>query len=674
MKRAMTPEDLASIALPVDPQIHPDGRRILFGRRTVNAKNKAVDQLFTVALDGTLTQLTDRELGTRSGRWRPGGSDLSFVAARKEGEPPLLWLLPARGGEARPLTSLPEGTLEKYAWSPDGRWVAFTFRVTAPEWTEGARKEREARGLSQPPRVLDHAWYRLDGDGVFGAQRFAVYLLDARTGVHRRLYAACAVGAYKFAWSPDSRELAVAHTLHKDTWQGEVCDALVRVPLSGRPRRVKGLGAMRIGELSWSPDGRRIAFIGHARRSDVFDVGNMRLYAVDAKGGPAVCLSAEDDYCLNVMALSDMKDAYAFSFLAWARDGKSLFVSVGTRGETHIGRVRLAGPRRTELLTRGHLSLSAGPLDASGRRMGCLLASAERPNEVAVLDLRSSRPRRLTRLNDALFAEIETSRPVDFWVTAEDGSKSHGWVMLPPKSARRAGRGRRIPAVLEIHGGPHAAYGWSFFHEFQCLAAQGYAVVYGNPRGSKGYGEAHATAITGAWGTRDWTDVRALADWMKGRAEFDPRRLGVMGGSYGGYMTNWAVGHTSDFKAAVTDRCVSNMVSMTGSSDYPFGVGSYWPGSPWGGLKDIAPLWKCSPIAHFDSVRTPMLVIHSEGDLRCNIEQAEQVFTALQVRGVESRFVRYPASTSHGLSRGGPPDLRVHRLREILRWWRRHLG
>lgn len=674
MKRAMTPEDLPSLQLALDPQVHPDGRRVLFGRRTVTAKNKYLDHLFTVTLDGDLAQWTQGEQGARAGRWRPGGDDISFIGSRREGAPQQLWLLPGAGGEARALTALPEGTLERYAWSPDGRWVAFTFRAAAPEWTEAARKDREERGLSQPPRVLDHAWYRLDGDGVFGAQRFALHLLDARTGAHRTLYGACAVGAYKFAWSPDSRELAVAHTLHKDTWQGTVRDALVRVPVAGRPRRLAGLGAMRIGELAWSPDGRRIAFIGHAREKDVFDVGNMRLYAVDARGGPADCLTAEDDLCLNVMSLSDMKDAYSFSYLAWAPDGKSVYVSVGARGETHLGRVRLGGPRRVESLTRGRFALTAGPLDAAGRRMGCLLATAERPSEVAVLDLRVLKPRRLTRLNDAFFAAVETSRPEEFWVTAEDGWKSQAWVILPPKSARRTTRRGRIPAVLEIHGGPHAAYGWSFFHEFQCLAAQGYAVVYGNPRGSKGYGEAHATAIVGRWGDRDWADVRALAAWMKGRPGFDARRLGVMGGSYGGYMTNWAVGHCDDFRAAVTDRCVSNMVSMTGTSDYPFGVGSYWPGNPWGGLDAVAPLWEISPIASFDRVRTPMLVIHSEGDLRCNIEQAEQVFTALQVRGVESRFVRYPPTTSHGLSRGGPPDLRVHRLREILRWWRRHLG
>jgi dipeptidyl aminopeptidase/acylaminoacyl peptidase len=147
--------------------------------------------------------------------------------------------------------------------------------------------------------------------------------------------------------------------------------------------------------------------------------------------------------------------------------------------------------------------------------------------------------------------------------------------------------------------------------------------------------------------------------------------MGVMGGSYGGYMTNWAIGHTNDFKAAITDRCVSNLVSFGGNCDFPMIPDGYWKGAPWG---DISVLWKQSPIAYFDKVTTPTLIIHSEGDLRCNIEQGEQVFAALQQRGIESRFVRYPQSTSHGLSRGGPADLRIHRLNEIVSWWKKHLG
>jgi dipeptidyl aminopeptidase/acylaminoacyl peptidase len=209
-----------------------------------------------------------------------------------------------------------------------------------------------------------------------------------------------------------------------------------------------------------------------------------------------------------------------------------------------------------------------------------------------------------------------------------------------------------------------------FFHELQVMAAAGYSIWYPNPRGSKGYGRAHCAAIRGAWGTKDWTDVRSVADAMQRDARTDPSRTGIMGGSYGGYMTNWAVAHAHRFRAAITDRCVSNLVSHAGNSDYPEIPGEYWRGMPWQRPEE---LWRASPIAHMKGVRTPMLIIHSAGDLRCNIEQGEQVHAALVTQDVPCRFVRYPAEASHGLSRMGPPDLRLHRLHEYLNWWRHWL-
>ena len=224
--------------------------------------------------------------------------------------------------------------------------------------------------------------------------------------------------------------------------------------------------------------------------------------------------------------------------------------------------------------------------------------------------------------------------------------------------------------MLQVHGGPHALYGTTFFHEFQVLAAAGHVVVFSNPRGSKGYGEEHCTAIQGKWGAADWTDVQAVASFMEQHPAIDPQRIGIMGGSYGGYMTNWAITHTDRFAAAITDRCVANLVSMAGSSDYPLVPGEYWPGNPWDDNQEI---WQQSPIRAIRNVTTPTLVIHSEGDLRCNVEQGEQVFAALKMLGVPTRFVRYPRETSHGMSRCGPSDLRIHRLGEILAWWSKHL-
>ncbi len=256
--------------------------------------------------------------------------------------------------------------------------------------------------------------------------------------------------------------------------------------------------------------------------------------------------------------------------------------------------------------------------------------------------------------------------PVETWIDSTDGGKVHAWVLQPD------GKGPH-PSVLQVHGGPHAQYGWTFFHEMQLLAASGYVVVYSNPRGSKGYGEKFCGAIKADWGNKDWEDVQAVTAWMQAQPFVNSKRLGIMGGSYGGYMTNWAIGHCKAYKAAITDRCVSNLVSMAGSSDFPLNPNAYFGGVAWGDIDDIKPLWRQSPIAYFKGVSTPTLVIHSEGDLRCNIEQSEQVFHALQMQNVPSRFVRYPKETSHGMSRGGPVDLRIHRLGEILGWWKTHL-
>jgi dipeptidyl aminopeptidase/acylaminoacyl peptidase len=319
--------------------------------------------------------------------------------------------------------------------------------------------------------------------------------------------------------------------------------------------------------------------------------------------------------------------------------------------------------------TSGAKVCQLGTVSDDGRRAAVLVGTPARPDEVHVAELRaaSAKLSRLSRFNDALIAELELAAPKAHWVPTADGTRVHTWVMRPIGYRE----GRRYPAVLEIHGGPHAQYGLGFFHEFQVLAARGYVVVFSNPRGSKGYGRDHCAAIRGRWGSADWTDIQAVTAFMQSRPEVDPKRMGIMGGSYGGYMTNWAIGHTRVFAGAITDRCVSNLVSMFGSSDFVEAPDLYWEGNAWDRPEAR---WDQSPLKHLGNARTPTLIIHSEGDLRCNVEQAEQVHAALCVRKVPCRLVRYPRSTSHGMSRGGPPDMRLHRLHQILAWWERYLA
>jgi acylaminoacyl-peptidase len=674
-KRPIRPEDLLRVQFVGDPQISPDGRLVLFTKRHIDAeKNKYVANLFSVDLEGQVRQWTQGEGGAGMGRWSPQGDVIAFVSGRedKQGQ---IFLLPTSGGEARKLSSLPEGSIGEMKWSPDGRWIAFTFRITSEERTQKAKKEREDKGMSDPPLITTSAWYRLDGDGYFGMDRYKVFVIDVATGEHRELYAGCSFGWYSFDWSPNSSELAIIHTVNKNPWTEDPNDQVFRVAVADGQTWALESGVE--GEKScikWSPDGKQLAWIGSYDATDPHAVLNTRLWTMPAEGGVASCLTAEDDYCLSVLGLSDTKDAYGYAMLEWSPDSQALYVSVGWHGSTQLGYVQLERPGRVEMLTTGAHNLTAGNLSRDGERFSAVIGDATRLPEIALIDLTKTEDglataQPLTSFNRTLHDEVLLSEPEEFWLDSTDGARVHCWVMKPIGYLQP----KRYPAVLEIHGGPHAQYGWAFFHEFQVLAAAGYVVVYSNPRGSKGYGEAFANAIRGAWGQKDWDDIQAVTRWMQHQPYIHPGQIGVMGGSYGGYMTNWAIGHSKDYRAAITDRCVSNIVSEGGTSDFPWGPDQYWKGSSFGGFDRIRERWEASPIAYFEGVTTPTLIIHSEGDLRCNIEQAEQVFMALQTQGVESRFVRYPRSTSHGLSRGGPPDLRLHRLGEILAWWEKHL-
>ena len=674
-KRNVRPDDLLKFHFTNDPQISPDGARILFQKKHVNDKNKYIDNLYVSDVaTGAVTQWTQGEGGAGHGRWSRDGNRIAFISGR-EGKQSQLFVIPMSGGEARKLTSLPEGTISGFKWSPDGTRIAFTFRELAPEWTEKAGKEREEKGLSTPPRVTDSAWYRLDGDGYFGMQRFAVYVVDVATGKHSLVYNRCEVGNYSLDWSPDSKDLAILHTTNKNIWGAKVDDQIWRVSLQGGAiQAVEGLPKGRKMSVAWSPDGKMFGYLGDASdESDVFGVRNVKLYVAPVSGGSARCLTEKDDYCLATMGLSDTKDAYGYGILEWSPNSQALYVSVGHHGSTQLARVGIE-QARVELLTQGKHSVTPTNLSGDGRRMACTYGTATRLNEVAVLELSGSggmvEPRVLTSFNDDLLNEATPIEPEEFWVTSPDGARVHAWVMKPPGFEAR----NKYAAVLEIHGGPHAQYGWAYFHQFQVLAAAGYVVVYSNPRGSKGYGEKHVEAIRGAWGDRDWVDIQSITRWMKEQPYIDSARMGVTGGSYGGYMTNWVVGHCHDFRAAITDRCVSSIHSLAMTSDLVLSPHVYWKGCAWSGHEQIAEMWKQSPIAYFDQVETPMLIIHSEGDLRCNVSEADQIFSALQVRGIESRLVRYPASTSHGMSRSGPPDLRLHRLDENLKWWKKYLG
>jgi dipeptidyl aminopeptidase/acylaminoacyl peptidase len=674
-RRPLTAEDLLSLRSASAPVISPDGEQVVYVVKEVGEKNAYHTRLWIAdAEDGEPRPFT---AGPHDSQpcWSPDGSCLAFVRAASKGRPQVALIDPL-GGEAEVLTDLPEGSLGAPRWSPTGDALFLTWRATATAWTAAEIEARSEAGLSDPPRVIDDPWYRLDGDGYFDAQRFHLLRVDAEDGSTHTVWDKDALGDVTFDVHPDGRTVVVATNRDKHAYARDWTTELLLVDAhNGRVRAVPGMPSGPKLCPTFSPDGKRVAWAGVIDEDGSRGEENVELFVTDLAKGGARSLTGRTDHCLLAPTLGDCAEISFHPTFCWHPDGRRLWLQIGRHGETHLATVSSGGgPLRFH--TKGHKQIRMGNLSDDGRVMAVTVETVVRPPDVHVMDVPKLTGRApevtlstvaVSDVNKELMASLQLSTPKASWVRSEDGTRVHTWVMLPPGASPN----RKRPTVVTIHGGPQAQYGWSFFHEFQLMAANGYVVVFSNPRGSKGYGRDVTADIARNWGTKDWDDVRAVSEWCTEQAFCDERRLGVMGGSFGGFMTLWAIGHSRMYRAAIADRCVSNMISMWGSSDIYVWPGAWMPGNTW---DDTKALWDMSPQQFMGKVRTPTLLIHSEGDLRCNIAESEQVHAALAVRGVPVRFVRYPRNTSHGMSRGGPPDMRLHRLGEILRWWKERLA
>ena len=669
-KRPMKLDDLFRMRAVGRVAMSPDGSRIAFELKRFDLKdNKNFVQLMIVDVADSKTRpLTLGKHTDTLPKWSPNGDRIAFLSDRDHGGS--LWVMPMNGGEPDRVTDR-DGTVHDYAFSPDGRRFAYTYqpltdreKLARDEKTDEWKKQAQYRHVSR----LHH---KLDGVGFWNGQYTHVHTISTIGGRPRRLTR----GPYDDCeprFSPDGKLVSFLSNRVEDPDRYlENLDIYVVKLTGGRIKKLTATHGSRSAH-SWSPDGQTIAYVGSAAKPGEWGLHLDRIWLLPAAGGRPSELTREiDNSCVNI-TLGDVAAAlFEADTPIWSPDSTRLWFTVSENGAT---RVYSHGIKKRDLRCEVGGAVNVINMQRTGPDgpIALSIGTATNPGDIAVYDPNVAagalagrdHPQTLTAVNDRLLRRIHVGKPERFQIKSGP-VKVEGWVIKPPGFNPK----RKYPAILEIHGGPQGQYGYAFFHEMQWIAAQGYVVVFSNPRGSAGYGLDFMTSIHAAWGTVDYKDISRVSDWLFSRPYVDKTRVGITGGSYGGYMTNWVIGKTDRFAAAVTQRSVVSLESMYGTSDFGYHLGAEFGGSPW---KSVDALRRQSPFTLVKKMTTPLLIIHSEQDLRCPIEQAEQLFTALKVLGREVEFVRFEGEP-HGLSRGGRPQNRAERLRRIMGWFDKYL-
>jgi dipeptidyl aminopeptidase/acylaminoacyl peptidase len=651
MSSPVVPSDLLRFVLVTDPQIAPDGSAVYYRRSWFDGEADEIrGAIGRVTRDGAERAFTSGP-NDRLPRVAPDGSAVAFVADRDGAT--RLFVLRLDGGEAQPLgESYP--AITALAWSPDGKRLAFV--ATAPHEPAVARAFHDAKSGARHIRMLP---FKSDADGLLDGTRKHLFAIDAAGGAARRLTR----GDFDVAapsWSPDGKRIAISAQVNPSETATMLRDICVVDAESGElVRLTRDSGPMTLP--AFSHDGREIAFVGHLHGDDGGGRFDEELLVISAEGGEPRSLSAGLGRTVGDHIAGDLRRGGS-SAPAWSADDREIVVQVCDEGTTSVRAFARDGSG-IRTLAGGERHVYGFSLAADGT-LALAVSTPTVPGEIALIPP-SGGERVLTDTNPWL-AEKTVVAPARYRPCADDGTALDGWLLLPP-----AAREARPPLVIEVHGGPHGAYGFTFFLEFQVLANAGIAVAYGNPRGSQSYGETYAHGTVGDWGGLDADDVLRILDGALERGAFDTARLGVAGGSYGGFMTSWLLGHSDRFVAGVSMRAVNDFVSEIGASDIA-----------WFLEKELRTdyardagrtLFESSPMRAVANVRAALLVEHSERDYRCPIDQGEQMFTALRRLGnLETEFVRF-TDTGHEMSRGGKPRSRILRLRAIAHWLVRHL-
>jgi dipeptidyl aminopeptidase/acylaminoacyl peptidase len=641
----MVPEDVFELTGVADPRVSPDGRTVAYVVWSLDRESSEYRSAIWLSdPDGSTSprQFTSGSKRDAAPRWSPDGQRLAFTSTRDD-DHAQLYVMPVAGGEPRKLTSQQDDVTAP-AWSPDGSTIAFAARVPDAAYEVEDAKRR-------PPRRFTRLQFKLDNVGWTGDRRQHLFTVPADGSAEPTQLTDGDFEDADPCWSPDGTRLAFTSARDEDWDVSPVRDLYAVDAAGGPPEKITSTDAV-VERPSWSPDGRRLAYLHYPGVFD--DPRHTQVAVVDvATGERRVLTESLDRNCAPYPTVREP---------IW--DGGDVVFLAEDGGNTPMYRVPADGSGKPELVLQGEHNLVGHDV------VGGVIADA-RTEPTALAELWVG-DRRLTEVGATFGAPRELVAPERFTATSADGSEVEAWIVRPAGFVA----GQRYPALLSVHGGPFTQYGNRFFDEFQIYAGAGYAVVYANPRGSAGYSEAWGRAIRGpveggpGWGTVDYQDLMAVVDEAVRRFDLiDPERIGVLGGSYGGFMTSWIVGHTDRFRAACSERACNNFILEGGSADigwwFKGEVGAHWFEAPDAYLR-------ISPSTYAPNVTTPLLILHSENDLRCPVGHAEDLFTILRLHGREVELVRFPEE-GHELSRSGSPVHRVQRFEVILEWFDRHL-